>query len=171
MNLTNKKFHAKSILILTVILLCLGPVKGVSDDSLPKGAVPIITAVEGNITYYAKTGDKLEKGEPLFFVRANDFPIEKIKQLKQDIAYYKKTFDRKRNLTKTHSISVQEIDDAWRDYHSSLNELAIAEQQTKCGFYTAPFDCEIIRCEVPSTSGIGDGNPAIFIKEIPATTK
>ena len=174
MKVINKDLMKKAILILTVIALCLIPVSGFSGDSpkedaLPKGAQPMITAVEGNITYYAKAGDKVAKGEPLFFVSANDFPITKIRQIKQDIVYYRKTFNRKLKLAKTHSLSVQEMDDAWQDYHSALNDLAIAEQQTKCGFYTAPFDCEIIRREVPETSGIGDGNPAMFIKEIPVS--
>jgi hypothetical protein len=166
MKITYRNLTAKAVLISVVISLCMISTNGFSDDSLPKGAVPIITAVEGNITYYVKVGDKLKKGEPLFFVSANDFPVGKIKQLKQALAYHKKTFERKKRLVKTHSLSVQELDDAWMEYHDALNELAIAEQQTKCGFYVAPFDCEVVRCAVPSTSGIADGEPAVHIKEI-----
>ena len=166
MKMLNNKLTARTIIILTVIILCMVSIKGFSDDSRPKDAVPMITAVEGNITYYVEVGDSVKKGDPLFFVRANDFPMEKIIQLKQNIIYYQKTYERKKSLAKTHSLSVQEMDDAWHDYFNTLNELAIAEQQTKTGFYTAPFDCEIISREVPPTSGIADGNPAVFIKEV-----
>ena len=166
MKMLNNKLTARTILILSVIILCLISIKGFSDDSRPKDAVPMITAVEGNIIYYAEVGDTVKKGEPLFFVRANDFPLEKIVQLRKNIVYFKKTYDRKKSLAKTHSLSVQEMDDAWHDYFDTLNELAIAEQQTRTGFYVAPFDCEIISRQVPATSGIADGEPAVFIKEI-----
>jgi len=170
MKATIKNSTTKSILILTVISLLMIPIKMYSDDSLPKGALPMISAVEGNVVYYVKAGDKVEKGQPLFFIRSNDFPIEKIKQLKQDIVYFKKTYNRQQKLAKTHSVSIQDLDDAWHGYYNSVNELAIAKQQTKTGFYTAPYDCEIIRCEVPPNSGRGDGDPVLYIKGKPATS-
>ncbi len=166
MKIFNKKLTVKSILILTVISLFLISTEGISDDSALKGSMPMISCVEGNVMYYAKAGDKVKKGEPLFFVKSNDFPLGKIKQCKQDVAYYTKTYDRKKKLAKTHSISVQEMDDAWRDYHDAINNLEIAEQQSKSGFYTAPYDCEVVRCEVPQNSGRGDGDPVLYIKEI-----
>ena len=171
MRISNKKLTVKSILVLTIISLCLIPTEGISDDSALKGSMPMISCVEGNVIYYAKTGDKVEKGEPLFFVKSNDFPLGKIKQCKQDVAYFNKTYIRKKKLAKTHSISVQEMDDAWRDYHDAINDLAIAEQQSKNGFYTAPYDCEIIRCEVPESSGRGDGDPVMYIKKIATSDK
>jgi len=165
MNIFNKKLSVHSVLILTILSFCMISARVFADDSIPKDALPMITAVEGNVVFYAKAGDNVKKGEPLFFVKSNDFPLEKIKQLKQDIVYYEKTYERKKKLTKTHSLSVQEMDDAWRDYHNSLSELKIAEAQSKSGFYTAPFDCEIVRCEVPPNSGIGDGDPVMYIKK------
>ena len=87
----NKKSATSPILILASVLLCLLSTTTVADDSsLPKGAQPIVTSVEGNITYYVKVGDILKKGEPLFFVKTNDWPVGKIKQIKEDIVYFKK---------------------------------------------------------------------------------
>ena len=168
----NKKSATPPILILTAVLLCLLSTTTAADDSsLPKGAQPIVTSVEGNITYYAKVGDTLKKGEPLFFVKTNDWPIGKIKQIKEDIVYFKKTYERNRKLAKTNAVAIQSLDDSWHNYHDALNQLEIAKQQCENGFYSAPFDCKVVRCEVPTSSGIGDGNPAMYIQEIPEDTK
>ena len=135
-------------------------------DDLPAGAVPIISCVEGNLTYYVEAGDKVKKGEPLFFIECNDFPLMTIKKNKQDIIYFKRIYDRKKKLAKTNSVAVQELDDAWHDYHNAITQLAITETQIRSGFYTAPFDCEVLRLEAPPTSGMGDGNPVVYVKEI-----
>jgi hypothetical protein len=168
MKIINEKLVAKSVLILTVISLCLISINGFAGETSKKESEPMITAVEGIIVYYVKVGDKVKKGEPLFFVEATDYPLGEIRKIKQDIVYYKKTYNRKTKLAKTQSLSVQEMDDAWRDYHNALNDLAIATRQARNGFYTAPYDCEIVSCAVPNTSGIADGEAGVHIKKISA---
>jgi hypothetical protein len=157
------------VALVLVIVLCISysAVAG-KDSSLPKGSAKMITSVEGNLIYYANVGDKVQKGAPLFFVKTNDWPVGKIKQIKEDIVYYKKTYERNKKLATTNAVAIQALDDSWRDYNDSLNQLEIAKQQCENGFYTAPFDCEIVKRELPPGSGIGDGNPVMYIKEIPA---
>jgi multidrug resistance efflux pump len=138
-----------------------------ADDKLPEGTQKIITSVEGNLTYFVKKGDKVKMGEPLFFIQTNDWPVGRIKQIKEDIVYYKKTFERNKRLATTRAVAIQELDDSWQNYRHAINDLAIARQQCLNGFYTAPYDCEIVKtCNLPEGSGIADGEPVVFINKI-----
>ena len=158
-----------SILTLIFIYFISFAVMADGNSEIPKGSVKMITSVEGILTYYVKVGDKVEKGTPLFFVRTNDWPVGKIKQIKEDIVYYKKTYERNKALAKTNAVAIQLLDDTWHDYRTAVNELRIAKEQVRSGFYTAPFDCEIVKCDLPETSGIADGEAVMYLKKIPAS--
>ena len=138
---------------------------------LPEGISQIWSAFEGNITYYVKVGQKVKKGTPLFFVQRNDVPPQSshLVKLEHDVDYSKRTYDRNKQLIKSHSVSEQAFDDSQNAYNDSVGDLADYKAQMKECLYTAPFDCEVTKLLYVTGSGVGDGNPMINIKEIPAS--
>jgi hypothetical protein len=153
----------KVSMILAVITLCVMPVK-VLGETLPKGVKQVWTSVEGNIIYYVKVGDKVKKGDPLFFVVCGDNDPELFFQIQHKIEYYRLLYLRRMKLIKTHAVSEEALDEAVFNLINSQDELALFISKLKQGFYEAPFDCEITKLLYPQKSGIGDGNPAINIK-------
>ena len=152
-------------MILSLFAFCAFiPSMAFGDDQLPEGVTQVWTAVEGNITYYVKPGDKVKKGDPLFLVVTTDTNPAVFFQDLHNIEYYKIIFERREKLVNMRAISQE-------DYDSSLNDLTFAKDDLinylfkfKEGFYVAPYDCEILKQLYPNGSGIGDGNPAINIK-------
>ena len=156
------KLIKKLTMILSLASLCFASTSLLADDPEGEG---VITALEGIVIYYVAEGDKVAKGDPLYFIRATDYLPARIKQIKQQITYFKKVYNRNLRLAKTNAVAVQDLDSSWNDYHTALNDLAIAKQQAMNGFYTAPYDCVVTKLAVPPGSGIGDGNPALWIKK------
>ncbi|HJO94466.1 MAG TPA: hypothetical protein QF753_13785 [Victivallales bacterium] len=124
----------------------------------------VYTSIEGNITYYVKPGQKVKKGTPLFFVENNANSPSKFFELQNDIDYNKIIYARMERLIKTHSVSWDDFDTARHGLIGAETTFASFIRETKMGFYTAPFDCEVTKILYTQGSGIGDGNPAINIK-------
>jgi hypothetical protein len=140
-------------------------------SSVPKGESQVFTGYEGNLTYYVKAGQKVRKGAPLFFVQRNDIPSQAshIMKLKADAKYWETTYERNKTLVKTHSVSQQAFDDSSIQYADAKNNLNDYITQMYEGLYYAPFDCEVTKLLYVQHGGVGDGNPVINIKEIPAS--
>ena len=169
-----KKNIGKVVVILVVIASCFISANLMAEPgmgTLPKGVTQVWSAFEGNITYYVKAGEKVKKGAPLFFVQRNDVPPQAshLVKLENELNYRKRTYDRNKSLIQSHSVSEQAYDDSENSYNDALGELADYKAQMKECFYTAPFDCEITKLLYLTGSGVGDGNPMINIKEIPAS--
>jgi multidrug resistance efflux pump len=169
-----KKNIGKVVVVLVVIASCFISANLMAEPgmgALPKGVTQVWSAFEGNITYYVKAGEKVKKGTPLFFVQRNDVPPQAshLVKLENEVNYCKRTYDRNKSLIKSHSVSEQAYDDSQNAYNDAMGELADYKAQMKECFYTAPFDCEITKLLYLSGSGVGDGNPMINIKEIPAS--
>ncbi|MCP4181656.1 MAG: hypothetical protein GY756_28150 [bacterium] len=124
----------------------------------------VYTSIEGNITYYVKPGQKVKKGTPLFFVENNSNSPSRLYELQNDIEYNKIIYARMEKLIKTHSVSWDDLDNARHGLIAAETAFASFMRESKMGFYTAPFDCEITKILYTQGSGIGDGNPAINIK-------
>jgi hypothetical protein len=134
------------------------------DNQLPEGVEQVWTAVEGNITYYVKPGDKVKKGDPLFLVVTTDANPEIFFQDLHSIEYYKIIFGRRDKLLNTKAVSQEDFDNALDDLVDAKDSLINYFFKFKTGFYVAPYDCEIVKLLYINGSGIGDGNPAINIK-------
>ena len=160
----NFKLSAIKILIVfAVIAPCLTPLTVLAED-LPEGVKQVWTSVEGNIIYYVKKGDKVKKDDPLFFVVTTDNNPALFFEYQHKINYYKKLYNRRMKLIKTHAVSREDYDNAFQNYINARDEFVSYICKVKSGFYTAPFDCEIVELLYLQHSGIGDGNPAINIK-------
>lgn len=161
----NLKIKARQVL-LTVFVFTAFITSGTiySDDQLPAGVEQVWTAVEGNITYYVKPGDKVKKGDPLFLVMTADINPAVFFQTLHKIEYYKILFQRREGLLNSRAVSKEEFDNALNDLVFSKDELISYLFKLKEGFYMAPYDCEIVKLLYINGSGIGDGNPAINIR-------
>jgi hypothetical protein len=161
--------NAKLRVMLAIIALCFMSATALAGDPAgppPKGQKQVWTSVEGNIKYYVHVGEKVKKGQPLFFVVTNDYRPEKVPELEHNVEYYKKCFNRDKTLLKTHSVSHQDYDDSQHAYQQAVDDLTVLKASIKQGLYVAPFDCEVTKLLYLNGSGIGDGNPAIDIKPI-----
>jgi hypothetical protein len=161
--------NARLTVILAVITSCFISASVIAGDPPgppPKGQEQVWTSVEGNIKYYVRVGEKVKKGQPLFFVVTNDYRPEKVAELEHNVEYYKKCFNRDKTLLKTHSVSQQDYDDSEHLHQQAVDDLAVLKASIQQGLYVAPFDCEVTKRLYLNGSGIGDGNPAIDIKPI-----
>ncbi len=158
------KLKAKILLLSFAAFVSFIMPVSTSADQLPEGVKQVWTAVEGNLIYYVKPGDKVKKGEPLFLVITPDNNPEVFFQILHKIYYYNRLYLRRESLIKNHAISQDEFDNALNDLISTEDDLASYICKLKEGFYVAPFDCEVVELLYLNESGIGDGNPAINIK-------
>ncbi|HJO94265.1 MAG TPA: hypothetical protein QF753_12765 [Victivallales bacterium] len=124
----------------------------------------VYTSVEGNIKYYVKPGEKVKKGDPLFFVLCSDNNPALFFENENNVKYYSILYSRRKKLVKTHAVAQEDVDSSLHDLIKAQNELASYLCKVKQGYYVAPYDCEIVKILYPQGSGIGDGNPAINIK-------
>jgi hypothetical protein len=168
-----KKSNVKVVaaVILAVIAACFistGVMAEPGMGTLPKGVTQVWTAYEGNIKYFVKEGQKVSEGTPLFFVKRNDMAPNSL-ELEHNIAYTEKEFRRYAKLIKSHSVSQESFDDKEHAYQQAIDALAKWKANMRDCLYTAPFDCEVTKLLYLQGSGVGDGNPMINIKEIPAS--
>ena len=156
----------KMLIVLAVIAPCMLPVtlKAQAETTLPKGVKQVWTAIEGNIKYYVKSGDKVKKGDPLFFILGNDNNPALIFQIDHKVNYFRILYLRRKKLVKTQAVSQEEVDGALHNYMDAKDELTGFICKVRLGYYTAPFDCEVTKLLYLNGSGIGDGSPAINIK-------
>ena len=160
----NFKLSAVKVLVaFAVITLCLSSVTALADE-LPEGVKQVWTAVEGNIIYYVKVGDKVKEGAPLFFVVSADNNPSLFFEIQHKVEYFRILYKRREKLIKTHAVSQEAVDNAFQNLINAKDQLALYLSQFKLGYYIAPFDCEITKLLYVQHSGIGDGNPAINIK-------
>ncbi|MCF7790930.1 MAG: hypothetical protein K9L78_03215 [Victivallales bacterium] len=159
-----KLFAAKTFIVFAVLAAVMVPVTVLAADDLPKGVVQVWTAVEGNIRYYVKEGDKVKKGDPLFFILTSDNNSAIYFKIQSQLEYQHKLYLRRKKLIETHAVSQEAYDEAYEGVLTAEAELISYLVKVKLGFYRAPFDCEIVKLLYVQGSGIGDGNPAINIR-------
>jgi hypothetical protein len=135
--------------------------------TLPAGVTQVCTAYEGDIKYYVHEGETVKKGEPLFFVQRNDI-VPKVVELEHNVVYTKLEYERDKKLIKSHSVSEKIYDDSKHKYQEALDAVNLWQAQMAECFYVAPYDCVVIKLLYVQGGGVGDGNPAINIKEIPS---
>jgi multidrug resistance efflux pump len=129
-------------------------------------AIPIITAVEGNITLYVEVGQKVKEGEPLFFVDQVDAALaQNLELAKIDAKFAKLTYKRKLKLSKSHNVSEQELQDSLCAYKEALVNIKINETKLKYNMYRAPFNCVVTKIIAVNGAGFGDGNPVLEVNK------
>ncbi len=160
-----KPLSVKMVLAFAILSASLFSFNSFGDD-LPKGVEQVWTSIEGNIIYYVKPGDKVKKGDPLFFVLNSDNNPANFICLKHQVDYYNKLYTRRETLIKKHAVSQEDLDSAYQNLKNAEDQLVIYLCLAGQSFYRAPFDCEIVKLLYLQNSGIGDGNPAINIRNI-----
>ena len=133
-------------------------------ESPPEGIQQVWTSAKGNIIYYVKPGEKVKKGAPLFYIVNGDTSPAMFFQKEHRIEFYRLIYERRKKLFKTRTVSQEAYDNALHDYITAKDEMAKFLAYAKQAYYTAPFDCEVIKLLYLQNSGIKDGNPAINIK-------
>ena len=159
-----KQSRINRIIFLLVVCITWMSFSTVYAGELPEGVKQVWTSVEGNVKYYVKVGDKVKKGTPLFYIENGDNNPAMFWKLEHKIEYYRKLYQRRVTLIKTHAVSEESVDNALQNLIDAEDELTLLISIADQGFYVAPFDCEITKLLYLQGSGIGDGNPAINIK-------
>ena len=159
------KFINFRLLFIASVMIVFSIIGGnVFAGNLPVGVDQIITSVEGNIKYFVKTGDKVKKGTPLFFVRNSANTPSRFWSIQHKVDYYSLLYKRRADLVRNHAISKEDRDIALENLMNADDQMSQYLATVEQAFYVAPFDCEIVKLLYLQGSGISDGKPAIYIK-------
>ena len=131
--------------------------------------VQIDSMIEGKVVMCVEPGDKVIKGQPLFFVDPSTLKIQRTKD-KDTINYNYKVLNRDKKLAKTHNIKTAELQQAEYNIVDAVQDAKTTEQSILNSYYFAPFDGVITKVINYTGSGIGDGNEVVDVLEINEST-
>jgi multidrug resistance efflux pump len=162
-----KNFISKStqLFVLISIIMAFTAMPLIANAGTKKVDLQVWTAYEGTLKLSVKEGQKIKKGQLLFYVEAIDpnmYP-EHFAQLEHEVYFARLKYDRYKKLVKVHSVSEELYQDAWEKYVAAVDELKMTKANFKRAHYYAQYDGTVKNILYPNNSGIGDGNPVLTI--------
>ncbi|MCP4180558.1 MAG: hypothetical protein GY756_22575 [bacterium] len=158
------KRAAKLVLLLSIVTAST-TMPLIGNAASEKKDLQVWTAYEGTLKLSVTEGQKVKKGQLLFYVESIDpnmYP-EHFTQLEHEIYFAKLKYDRYKKLVNVHSVSEEAYQDAWQKYVEAVDTLKVAKANFKRAHYYAQFDGTVKNILYPNNSGIGDGNPVLTV--------
>jgi multidrug efflux pump subunit AcrA (membrane-fusion protein) len=131
--------------------------------------VKIESMLEGKVIMCVKPGDKVIKGQPLFYVDPTTLKIQRQKD-KDAVKYDFDVVERDKKLAQSHNVKLADYQQDEYNLVNTIQDAKITEQNILNSYYFAPFDGIITKVVNYSGSGIGDGNEVVDITEIKSDT-
>jgi multidrug resistance efflux pump len=160
-----KSEKSKWIKVVAIVTIFTAVTSNVLTASTKKTdeSMPMITAVEGNLSVYVKEGQYVTKGQKLFYIASNEIYPAEYKKAEHDMRIDKITYQRKLKLNKQNAVSVQAMQDALKNYTDDIDQMNYYAKSIEHGHYYAPFNGIITKVFFPNGTGIGDGSTILRI--------
>jgi multidrug efflux pump subunit AcrA (membrane-fusion protein) len=131
--------------------------------------VQIESMLEGKVIMCVEPGDRVIKGQPLFYVDPASLKVQRQKN-KDAIKFDFEVVERDKKLAKTHNVKLADLQQDEYNLVNTIQDAKITEQNILNSYYFAPFDGVITKVVNYSGSGIGDGNEVVDISELKSDT-
>ena len=165
MTIKNKILLLSALAAVTFSGCFLAAEEIIMHEQVPPKVAQVDSMLEGMLQLHVNIGDKVKKGELLFNIDSKSY---KILQQKSVFAYLFKRheFHRMEELIGSHSVSLEQYQEAEYNYLSALEDLRTADLQIEECLYYAPFDGVVTNIINYTGSAVGDGNEVVDVTAV-----
>jgi hypothetical protein len=144
----------KLILFICICFIAIGLYASENKPAVAR----ISSYIEGIVDMKVSLGQHVKKGQFLFKVSTNGIQITKEK-CKNNVWYYKEEYERVKKLSKNHSKSVENVQEAKYNLENAIGNLKMQDLLIdKWSKYHAPFDGVVTKIYNYSGSGVSNGS-------------
>ena len=152
----------KILIFITALFIC-------SVINAKEEVAKIQSLIEGRLIMCVEPGDRVVKGQPLFYVDPGTLIIQKEKNL-NTIKYNFETVQRNKKLAKSHDVSLNDLQQSEYNLVTSIQDAKTTEQSILDSYYYAPFNGIVTKVMNYTGSAIGDSCEIVDVAKVTPKT-
>jgi multidrug resistance efflux pump len=131
--------------------------------------VKIQSMIQGRVITCVEPGERVVKGQPLFYVDTTTLEIQKMKNI-DTVEYNYSIVERYKKLAKTHNVKIADLQESKYNLVNAIQDVRNTQQSILNSYYFAPFDGIITNVVTYTGSAIDDGCEVVSLAEITPNT-